>query len=124
MSEQACPRADGIRLQTGQVRRAGLAWCSGEVVVPLIFRNGAAEVAFNVAVAAWLVFEFVTRCASPCGASGQAAPDPSAFILMPAFVVAVIAAELLGRLRGHHDPVPAQPDSTAAATRISHGLPG
>jgi hypothetical protein len=57
-------------------------------------------------------------------ASGPAAPDPSAFVLMPAFVVAVIAAEVLGRLRWHHDPVPAQLDSAAAATRISHGLSG
>ena len=57
-------------------------------------------------------------------ASGPAASDPRVFVLTPAFVVAVIAAEVLGRLRGHHDPIPAQPDSAAAATRISHGLSG
>jgi protein-S-isoprenylcysteine O-methyltransferase Ste14 len=31
------------------------------VVVPLIFRPGAGELAYNVALAAWLVFEFVMR---------------------------------------------------------------
>jgi hypothetical protein len=46
-------------------------------------------------------------------ASGLAASDPRVFVLMPAFVVAVTAAEVLGRLRGHHDPVPAEPDSAA-----------
>jgi protein-S-isoprenylcysteine O-methyltransferase Ste14 len=70
------------------------------VVVPLVFRPGAAEVAFNVAVAAWLVFEFVMRVRQRLRASGQAAADPSALVLLPALVAAVIAAEVLGRRGG------------------------
>jgi hypothetical protein len=70
------------------------------VVVPLIFRHGAAEVAFNVAVGAWLVFELVMRVRQGLRARGPAALDPSAFVLMPALVVAVIAGEVLGRRGG------------------------
>jgi protein-S-isoprenylcysteine O-methyltransferase Ste14 len=68
--------------------------------VPLVVRHGAAEVAFNVAVVAWLVFEFVMRVRQRLRASGPAAPDPSAFVLMPALVAVVIAAEVLGRRGG------------------------
>ncbi len=68
--------------------------------MPLVFRPGAAEVAFNVAVAAWLVFEFVMRVRQGLRARGPAAPDPSALVLMPALVAAVIAAEVLGRRGG------------------------
>jgi protein-S-isoprenylcysteine O-methyltransferase Ste14 len=70
------------------------------VVVPLIFRPGAAEVAFNVAVGAWLVFELVMRVRQGLRARGPAALDPSAFVLVPALVGAVIAAEVLGRRGG------------------------
>jgi protein-S-isoprenylcysteine O-methyltransferase Ste14 len=70
------------------------------VVVPLIFRHGAAEVAFNVAVATWLVFELVMRVRQGLRARSPAAPDPSAFVLVPALVGSVIAAEVLGRRGG------------------------
>jgi hypothetical protein len=63
------------------------------VVVPLIFRQGAAEVAFNVAVAAWLVFEFVMRVRQRLRASGPAAPDPSLLVLMPALVAHEASAD-------------------------------
>jgi hypothetical protein len=53
------------------------------VVVPLVFRHGAAEVAFNVAVVAWLVFEFVMRVRQRLRASGPADPDRSAFVQCP-----------------------------------------
>jgi protein-S-isoprenylcysteine O-methyltransferase Ste14 len=70
------------------------------VVVPLIFRHGAAETVFNVAVGAWLVFEFVMRVRQGMRASGAAARDPSVFILIPSLVASVIAAEVLGRRGG------------------------
>jgi hypothetical protein len=34
------------------------------VATPLVFQHGAAEAVFTVVVVAWLVFEFVMRCAS------------------------------------------------------------
>ncbi len=69
---------------------------------PLIFRHGAAAVAFNVAVAAWLVFELVMRVRQGRRAGGPATRDPTAFVLIPCLVAAVIAAEQLGR----HGPLP------------------
>ena len=65
--------------------------------MPLIFRHGAAETAFIVAVAFWAVFEFVMRVRQRLRASGPAAWDPSAVVLVPCLVAAVGAAEVLGR---------------------------
>lgn len=70
------------------------------MVVPLIFRHGAAETVFNVAVGAWLVFEFVMRTRQGMRARGAARWDPSEFILIPSLVASVIAAEVLGRRGG------------------------
>lgn len=49
--EPSCPgwRAAGVR-------HAGPDWCTGEVVVPLVFRHGAAAAAFNVAVMLRLLY--------------------------------------------------------------------
>jgi hypothetical protein len=55
------------------------------------------EAAFNVAVAAWLVFEFVMRVRQRLRAGGPAVWGPSAFVLVPCLVAAVIAAGVLGR---------------------------
>jgi protein-S-isoprenylcysteine O-methyltransferase Ste14 len=79
------------------VRHAGPGWCTGEVVVPLIFRHGAAGTAFVIAVAAWAVFEFVMRVRQRLRARGPAAWDPSAVVLVPCVVAAIVAAEVLGR---------------------------
>ena len=65
--------------------------------MPLIFRHGAAETAFIVAVAFWAVFEFVMRVRQRLRASGPAAWDPSAVVLVPCLAGAVVAAEVLGR---------------------------
>jgi protein-S-isoprenylcysteine O-methyltransferase Ste14 len=67
------------------------------MVVPLIFRHGAAEAAFTVAVAVWAVFELVMRTRQRLQASGQAARDRSYFVLAPCLAAAVIAAVALGR---------------------------
>lgn len=81
----------------GWVRHAGPGWCTGRVVVPLIFRHGAAETVFTVAVAAWAVFEFVMRLRQRLRATGPAALDRSAFVLVPCLAAAVVAAEVFGR---------------------------
>src|SRR5258706_5206906 len=65
----------------GRGRHGGLAWCTGEVVVPLVFRHGAAEVAFNVAVAAWLVFQVVMRVRQRLRGTGPAGPGPRPLVL-------------------------------------------
>ena len=67
------------------------------MVVPLIFRHGAAEAAFVAAVAAWLVFEFVMRVRQRLRVGGPAARDRTFFFLVPVLAAAVIAAEVLGR---------------------------
>jgi protein-S-isoprenylcysteine O-methyltransferase Ste14 len=61
--------------------------------MPLIFRPGPAATAFTVAVAAWLVFEFVMRARQ----RRQASADPTFAVLIGCLVAAVIAAEVLGR---------------------------
>jgi len=70
------------------------------VVVPLIFRHGAAGTAFIVAVAGWAVFELVMRVRQRLRASGPAAWDRSALVLVPCLAGAVGAAEVLGRRGG------------------------
>ncbi len=68
--------------------------------MPLIFRQGAAEAAFVAAMAAWLVFEAVMRVRQGRRAGGPAARDPTALVLVPCLVAAVIAAQVLGRRGG------------------------
>jgi protein-S-isoprenylcysteine O-methyltransferase Ste14 len=67
------------------------------VVVPLVFRPGAAQVAFIAAVVAWPVFEFVMRVRQRLRARGPAARDRTAFVLIPCLGGAIAAAEMLGR---------------------------
>ena len=64
--------------------------------MPLVFRHGAAEVAFIVAVAAWLVFETVMRVRQGLRARGPAAWDRSALVLVPCLVASVALAQVLG----------------------------
>ncbi len=68
--------------------------------MPLIFRHGAAGTAFIVAVAGWAVFELVMRVRQRLRASGPAAWDRSALVLVPCLAGAVGAAEVLGRRGG------------------------
>jgi protein-S-isoprenylcysteine O-methyltransferase Ste14 len=70
------------------------------VVEPLIFRHGAAETAFIVAVLAWTVFEGVMRVLQRLRASGPPSADTTYFVLLPALAGSVIAAEILGRRGG------------------------
>jgi protein-S-isoprenylcysteine O-methyltransferase Ste14 len=70
------------------------------VVVPLVFRHGAAETAFTVALAVWLVFEFVMRVRQHLQSKGPATVDRSAFVLVPCLAGCVVLAEVLGRRGG------------------------
>jgi protein-S-isoprenylcysteine O-methyltransferase Ste14 len=70
------------------------------VAQPLIFRHGAAGVAFTVVVAAWVVFEFVMRVRQRRRATGPVTHDVTEIALFPALVGAIIAAEILGRRGG------------------------
>ena len=86
------------------MRRARLAWCTGQVTVPLIFRHGAAETAFIAAVAVWAVFEFAMRVRQRLRAGRPATPDTSAIVLVPCLAAAVIATQVLGRRGGRPWP--------------------
>jgi protein-S-isoprenylcysteine O-methyltransferase Ste14 len=70
------------------------------VVVPLVFRHGAAEAAFTVAIAVWLVFELVMRVRQHLQSKGPASVDRSAFVLVPCLGGCVVLAEVLGRRGG------------------------
>src|SRR5262249_46498046 len=78
-------------------RTAPPGWCTGRVGEPLIFRPGAAAVAFNIAVAVWVLFELVMRVRQGRRAGSPAARDPTVVILSACLVGAVVAAEQLGR---------------------------
>jgi len=62
-----------------------------------VFRHGAAEVAFTVLLLTWAVFEAVMRGLQRLRATGPDARDPSYFVLVPALLAAIVAAEVLGR---------------------------
>jgi protein-S-isoprenylcysteine O-methyltransferase Ste14 len=67
------------------------------VVVPLIYRHGAAETAFTVALAIWVVFELVGRVGQRLRSKGPASLDRSAFVLIPCLVASVALTQVLGR---------------------------
>jgi protein-S-isoprenylcysteine O-methyltransferase Ste14 len=67
------------------------------MVTPLVFRHGAAEVAFGVLLLIWAVFEAVMRGLQALRAKGPNPRDPSYYILIPALLAAIVAAEVLGR---------------------------
>jgi protein-S-isoprenylcysteine O-methyltransferase Ste14 len=67
------------------------------VVTPLVFRHGAAEVAFGVLLLTWAVFETVMRGLQALRAKGPNPRDPSYYVLLPALLAAIVAAEVLGR---------------------------
>ncbi len=70
------------------------------MVLPLVFRHGAAETAFTVAVVVWAVFELVMRVRQRFMSRGPGTVDRSAFILIPCLAGSVLLAELLGRRGG------------------------
>ena len=67
------------------------------MVTPLVFRHGAAEVAFTVLLLTWAVFETVMRGLQALRANGPNPRDPSYFVLLAALLGAIVAAEVLGR---------------------------
>jgi protein-S-isoprenylcysteine O-methyltransferase Ste14 len=67
------------------------------VVTPLVFRHGAAEVAFSLLLLTWAVFETVMRGLQALRAKGPNPRDPSYYVLLPALLAAIAAAEVLGR---------------------------
>jgi len=67
------------------------------VVTPLVFRHGAAAVAFGVLLLTWAVFETVMRGLQALRANGPSPRDPSYFVLLAALLGAIVAAEVLGR---------------------------
>lgn len=68
--------------------------------MPLVFRHGAAETAFVVASASWLLFEFATRVRQRVLARGTTSADPTFFILVPCIIGSFVAAEILSRHGG------------------------
>jgi protein-S-isoprenylcysteine O-methyltransferase Ste14 len=70
------------------------------VVTPLIFRHGAAEAAFIVALGAWCLFEAVMRVRQRLRATGPPAQDPSYFVLLLTLTAAIIVADVLGHRGG------------------------
>ena len=64
---------------------------------PLVFQHGAAQTAFIVATATWLVFEAVMRVMQRLRAKGPAPSDPTYFVLVACLAAAFVAAEILGR---------------------------
>ena len=68
--------------------------------MPLVFRHGAAEAAFTIALAVWLAFEFVMRVRQHLQSKGPATVDRSAFVLVPCLAGCVVLAEVLGRRGG------------------------
>jgi protein-S-isoprenylcysteine O-methyltransferase Ste14 len=67
------------------------------VTGPLILRHGTAALAFNVAVAAWAVFELVMTVRQRWRAGRPAGRDPTAFVLVACIAGAIIAATQFGR---------------------------
>ena len=67
------------------------------MVTPLVFRHGAAKVAFSVLLLTWAVSETVMRGLLALRAKGPNPRYPSYFVLLLALLDAIVAAEVLGR---------------------------
>jgi protein-S-isoprenylcysteine O-methyltransferase Ste14 len=66
------------------------------VTLPLVFRHGAAETVFIIAVLVWVVFEAVMRTIQRLRTT-EPSDDRSYFVLLPCIAGSIIAAEVLGR---------------------------
>lgn len=66
------------------------------MTLPLVFRHGAAETVFIVAVLIWVVFEAVMRTIQRLRTT-EPSDDHSYLILLPCIAGSIIAAEVLGR---------------------------
>jgi protein-S-isoprenylcysteine O-methyltransferase Ste14 len=72
------------------------------VTKPLVFKHGAAETAFGVALAAWAVFEFVMTVRQTWRLGRRPARDPSGWVLGACIGGSIVAALRLGGT----DPLP------------------
>ena len=66
------------------------------MTLPLVFRHGAAETVFTIAVLVWLVFETVMRTIQRMRTTEPSA-DLSFLVLIPCVAGSIVAAEVLGR---------------------------
>jgi protein-S-isoprenylcysteine O-methyltransferase Ste14 len=66
------------------------------VTLPLVYRHGAAETVFIIAVLVWVVFEAVMRTSQRLRTT-EPSDDRSYLVLLPCIAGSVIAAEVLGR---------------------------
>jgi len=66
------------------------------VTLPLVFRHGAAETVFTIAVLVWLVFEAVMRVIQRMRTT-EPSDDLSFLVLIPCIAGSIVAAEVLGR---------------------------
>lgn len=66
------------------------------MTLPLVFRHGAAETVFTIAVLVWLVFEAVMRTIQRMRTT-EPSDDRSFLVLIPCIAGSIAAAEVLGR---------------------------
>jgi protein-S-isoprenylcysteine O-methyltransferase Ste14 len=64
---------------------------------PLAFHNDAATIVFSVAIAVWVLFEYLMRMRQRSLLRGRAARDPSGVILAACLTASVVAAIQLGQ---------------------------
>lgn len=64
---------------------------------PLVFQNDAATIVFSIAIAVWVLFEYLMRIRQRSLLQGRAARDPSGVILAACLTAAIVAAIQLGR---------------------------
>ena len=65
------------------------------MTLPLVYRHGAPETAFAIAVLAWVVFEAVMRTVQRLRTT-EPSDDRSYFVLLPCIAGSIIAAQVLG----------------------------
>jgi protein-S-isoprenylcysteine O-methyltransferase Ste14 len=67
------------------------------VAKPLVFQNDAATIVFSIAIAVWVLFEYLMRMRQRSLLRGRAARDPSGVILAACLTASVVASIQLGQ---------------------------
>jgi protein-S-isoprenylcysteine O-methyltransferase Ste14 len=67
------------------------------VAKPLVFQNDAATTVFSMAIAVWVLFEYLMRMRQRSLLRGRAARDPSGVILAACLTASVVASIQLGQ---------------------------